>query len=43
MSDPYGLGLRQKMVRLDVSNPRWGEAFAFEAERIEAALGPGTA
>ena len=40
MSDPYGLGLRQKIVRLEEPNPRWTEAFAVEAGRIEKALGP---
>jgi GrpB-like predicted nucleotidyltransferase (UPF0157 family) len=39
MSNPYGLGLRQKLVRLEAPNPRWAEAFAVEAARIRAALG----
>lgn len=38
MSDPYGLGLRQKMVRLEEPNPRWAEAFETEAARIAVAL-----
>ncbi|HEX9948110.1 MAG TPA: GrpB family protein [Allosphingosinicella sp.] len=40
MSDPYGLGLRQKIVRLETPNPRWAEAFETEAARIAAALRP---
>ncbi|HEX8511954.1 MAG TPA: GrpB family protein [Allosphingosinicella sp.] len=39
MSDPYGLGLRQKMVRLEKPDPRWTEAFDSEAARIAVALG----
>lgn len=40
MSDPYGLGLRQKLVRLERPNPHWAEAFEAEAARIAAALRP---
>jgi GrpB-like predicted nucleotidyltransferase (UPF0157 family) len=39
MPNPYGLGLRQKIVRLDDPHPRWPEAFALEAEAIRQALG----
>lgn len=39
MLNPYGLGLRQKIVRLDEPHPRWPEAFEAEAEAIRAALG----
>jgi GrpB-like predicted nucleotidyltransferase (UPF0157 family) len=38
MSDPYGLGLRQKMVRLDGPNPHWAEAFEAEAATIAVTL-----
>jgi GrpB-like predicted nucleotidyltransferase (UPF0157 family) len=40
MSDPYGLGLPRKIVRLEKPNPLWAEAFGSEAERIAAALRP---
>jgi GrpB-like predicted nucleotidyltransferase (UPF0157 family) len=40
MSDPYGLGLRQKIVRLEKANPRWAEAFETEGARIVPALRP---
>jgi GrpB-like predicted nucleotidyltransferase (UPF0157 family) len=40
MTDPYGLGLRQKIVRLEGPNPRWAEAFETEAARVASALQP---
>lgn len=38
MPHPYGLGLRQKIVRLEEPHPRWPEAFAVEANTLREAL-----
>jgi GrpB-like predicted nucleotidyltransferase (UPF0157 family) len=40
MDNPYGLGLGQEENRLAAYQPGWAEAFAHEAARIRAALGP---
>lgn len=40
MSNPYGLGLGQEENRLAAYRPAWAKAFAEEAARIKAALGP---
>ena len=40
MSNPYGLGLGQEENRLAAYQPGWAEAFAQEAARIRATLGP---
>lgn len=38
MPNPYGLGLRQKIVRLEEPHPLWAEAFAVEAETLREVL-----
>src|SRR5689334_106270 len=38
--DPYGLGLEAGANRLSDYNPLWPRAFAEEAARIAAAVGP---
>lgn len=40
MENPYGLGLGREENRLAAYHPGWAEAFAEEAARIKAALGP---
>ncbi len=38
-TNPWGLGLRSRTVRLVDHNPAWQQAFAVEASHIRAALG----